>query len=247
MAKQRINNSAKESVKKKKIVKFLKWALVIIFLLLLNIYIVLRFVYKEKSFTVYLENEEYTIEHNLTIYENSENKRPRKFLTADVLDSFSNISMDWLPENIHQEAEGSHNGNNYIAYTFYAENQGHETINYHTEIVLDDVIREVDEAVRVIVYKNDQKTIYAKTSKATGLPEEGTKPFVDEDTIMLETTYNFKVGDIDKYTVVIFVEGNDPECTDTLIGGEIGLHMTLREEQLPDPEPGEEPEESENN
>ena len=105
----------------------------------------------------------------------------------------------------------------------------------------------MDEAVRVIVYKNDQKTIYAKTSKATGLPEEGTKPFVDEDTIMLETTYNFKVGDIDKYTVVIFVEGNDPECTDTLIGGEIGLHMTLRKEQLPDPEPGEEPEESENN
>ena len=49
---------------------------------------------------------------------------------------------------------------------------------------------------------------------------------------MLEKTENFKVGDIDKYTIVIWVEGDDPECTDDLIGGEIKMHMTLTEEHI---------------
>ena len=37
---------------------------------------------------------------------------------------------------------------------------------------------------------------------------------------------------IDKYTVVIWVEGDDPECKNNLIGGEIKMHMTLVEEHI---------------
>ncbi len=87
-----------------------------------------------------------------------------------------------------------------------------------------------------MVFKNDQKTIYAKLSKKTGLAEEGTQPFysVEDKIIMLQQNENFKVGDVDKYTIVIWLEGDDPECTDELIGGEIKMHMTLTEEHLPD-------------
>ena len=60
---------------------------------------------------------------------------------------------------------------------------------------------------------------------------------------MAERNEDFKVGDIDKYTVVIFIEGNDEECTDALIGGEIGLHMKIIEEKTIEPE---EPQEEEN-
>ena len=49
---------------------------------------------------------------------------------------------------------------------------------------------------------------------------------------MLEENKEFKVGDINKYTIVIWVEGDDPECVDALIGGEIKMHMTLTEEHL---------------
>ena len=61
---------------------------------------------------------------------------------------------------------------------------------------------------------------------------------------MSERTENFEVGDVDKYTVVIFVEGNDAECTDALIGGEVGVYMKLTEEKTIEPE---EPLEEENN
>ena len=109
---------------------------------------------------------------------------------------------------------------------------GQDTINYWTTIKIDDVIKNVDEAVRVMVFKNDNKVIYAKNSRQTGQPEPGTVPFKDEETVMLELTENFKVGDIDKYTVVIWIEGDDPECKNDLIGGEIKMHMTLTEEHI---------------
>ena len=235
MAKQRIKNSLEESKNKKKLQKFFKIALIILFFILLNAYIILQFMNREKNFTVILENED-SLRYNLTMYESKETKLERKFLKAKTPEKFSDMSIEWLPENLDQEADGSHNGNNYIAYTFYAENQGQETVSYNAEIKITDVLREVDEALRVIVYKNGQRTVYAKASKTTGEAELDTQAFVDETTIMQSRTTGFGVGDIDKYTVVIFIEGNDPECNDRLIGGEIGIEMYLREELPPESE-----------
>ena len=241
MSKTKINKSAKATVKKKNFKKFLKIACIVVFFLLINIYVILSFMYQEKSFTVYLEHED-KIERNLIIHETKDDKRYRYYLKADILDELSTTSLAWLPENLHTEAEGSHNGNNYIAYTFYAENIGQEAINYKSEIIIDDVIRNVDEALRVIVFKNDEKVVYAKASSETGNPEEGTKTFIDEKTVMSDRTENFEVGAVDKYTVVIFIEGNDAECTDALIGGEIGVYMKITEEKTIEPEPLEEEE-----
>ena len=99
-------------------------------------------------------------------------------------------------------------------------------------IKIDDVVKNVDEAIRVMVFKNGNKVIYAKNNSETNQPEPNTEPFKDEDTVMLDFTENFKVGDIDKWTIVIWVEGDDPECKDDLIGGEIKMHMTLTEEHV---------------
>ena len=38
---------------------------------------------------------------------------------------------------------------------------------------------------------------------------------------------NFKSGSIDKYTVVIWLEGWDPECVDDIMGGEVKLSMNF--------------------
>ena len=96
------------------------------------------------------------------MYERLEEKEDKRVLEATKLEFMDNISVKWLPENIDNEAEGSHNGQNYLAYTFYLENKGSETINYWYEIPIDDVIKNVDEAIRVMVYRNGEKKIYAK-------------------------------------------------------------------------------------
>lgn len=230
-ASQKLDEKAKKEKKKRARRKVFKVLLVVTILFLINIYIILAIFYRGENFTVTLDSE-YGRESGLVIYEEQNNKYFRTFLRSKDIEFFSDISVNWLPTDIDNEGDGSHNGRNYIAYTFYAENMGQDTINYWTTIKIDDVVRNVDEAIRVMVFKNGNKVIYAKNNRVTEQPEPETVPFRDEHTVMLELTENFKVGDIDKYTVVIWVEGDDPECKDDLIGGEIKMHMTLTEEHI---------------
>ena len=230
-SRQKLDEKAKKQSRKKARKIIFKILLAVTILFLVNVYIILSIMYKGENFTVTLDSE-YGRESGLVIYEELENKYLRTFLRSEDIEFFTDISVDWLPENIDNEGDGSHNGRNYIAYTFNAENMGQDTINYWASIEIDDVIKNVDEAIRVMVFKNDNKVIYAKNNRKTGQPEPDTIPFHDEDTVMLEVTENFEVGDIDKYTVVIWVEGDDPECKNNLIGGEIKMHMKLIEEHI---------------
>ena len=228
---QKLEKKAKKEKRKKTRRTILKILLAIIVLFMINVYIILSLFYRGENFTVTLDSE-YGRESGLVIYEEQANKYTRTFLRSKDIEFFTDISVNWLPENIDNEGEGSHNGKNYIAYTFYAENMGQDTINYWTTIKIDDVVKNVDEAIRVMLFKNGNKVTYAKNNRTTGQPEPDTVPFKDDDTVMLELSENFKVGDIDKWTVVIWVEGDDPECKDDLIGGEIKMHMTLTEEHI---------------
>lgn len=229
--KEKVVNSAKKLARKKTRNRVLKIILVIIVLFLINLYIVLRLMYIGENFTVTLDSE-YGRESGLVVYEDPNDIKIRTYLKSEPINYFTDISVNWLPQNIDNEGNGSHNGQNYIAYTFYASNKGQDTINYWATIEIEDVIKNVDEAIRVMVIKNGERTIYAKKNKSTGNAENNTQPFYSNNVIMLEKNENFQVDSEDKYTIVIWVEGDDPDCTDELIGGEIKMNMRLTEEHI---------------
>ena len=52
-----------------------------------------------------------------------------------------------------------------------------------------------------------------------------TVPFEDEDTVTVGYQSEVAPMDVHKYTVVLWLEGDDPDCTDELIGGHLGLAM----------------------
>lgn len=228
MAKEVIVKAKTLSNRKKRYSKT-KIALTIILLILTLSFIILSIIYNGGSFTITLDKR-LALDNQIIIYEDSELKEGKRKLAANKLDFMDNISINWLPANIANEAEGSHNGENYIAYTFYIENDGKETINYWYSIIIDDAIKNVDEATRVMVYQNNEKTVYAKKNSYTNKEEEGTKAFYDKTTAVLEQRKAFAPGDIDKFTIVIWLEGDDPDCTDAILGGEIKMHMEIREE-----------------
>lgn len=229
--KEKVVNSAKKLARKKTRNRVLKIILVIIVLFLINLYIVLRLMYIGENFTVTLDSE-YGRESGLVVYEDPNDIKIRTYLKSEPINYFTDISVNWLPQNIDNEGNGSHNGQNYIAYTFYASNKGQDTINYWATIEIEDVIKNVDEAIRVMVIKNGERTIYAKKNKSTGNAENNTQTFYSDNVIMLEKNENFQVDSEDKYTIVIWVEGDDPDCTDELIGGEIKMNMRLTEEHI---------------
>lgn len=51
--------------------------------------------------------------------------------------------------------------------------------------------------------------------------------FVSEDIVAENLRYDIAPQDVHKYTVVIWLEGDDPECVDELIGGHLGLEMNF--------------------
>jgi hypothetical protein len=132
--------------KRKKINKLAKKISLILLILLTFAFVILSLIYKGGKFVITLDPNS-DLETSLALYENSEDKEAKRRLFADEMPFMDNISIKWLPENIDTEKDGSHNGENYIAYTFYLENNGKDTVNYWYEVIIDDVIKNVDEAI----------------------------------------------------------------------------------------------------
>ena len=223
--------TAEKLDKRKKRLKYTKRIVIILFILLLAIFFILMVVYKGGNFTVTLDPN-FSLKSGLVLFENLDNPDYKNRLYAKEIDFMDNISVNWLSENINDEKDGAHNGENYIAYTFYVGNRGKDTINYWYQIDILDVIKNVDEAIRIMIYQNGERVIYAKKNELTNSPEEGTEPFYSDDIAVLKQRKHIKPNDTDKYTIVIYLEGDDPECVDAIIGGEIKLKMDITEEHI---------------
>lgn len=220
----------KKKIKNKVKYKALKVSVLVVLLFLINLYIVLGILYKEGGFTVTLDGQKGK-DSSLIVYESLKDKSPKTYLKCADIDFLTDLSIDWIPKDINEQGEGSHHGNHYLAYTFYAENVGEEPINYWSTVVIEKQDKDVDEALRFMIYKNGERVVYAKPS-TSGRPEPGTIPFKDDKTIFLEKRADFEPGSIDKYTIVVFLEGSDPQCVDDIIGGEISMNMRLTEEHI---------------
>lgn len=234
MNSEKITLSTTKLKKEKKIKRIIKIALLLLLLLLIILYMVIGIVYNNSNFSITLDRNLY-YDKGLIVYDDPNYKVYRSELYAISPETFDNISYRWLPESINESNGGSHNGANYLAYTFYVENMGYEVADYYSEVVITDVIKNVDEAVRVRVYKNGVATTYAKMSSRNE-PEANTIPFLEDKLIALDHVENFKPGDIDKYTVVLWLEGSDPECNDNILGGEIKIMMNFNSEHIDEKE-----------
>lgn len=220
----------KQFLLEKRIRKILFIIIVVVFLLLMGLYYIIGIIYNSGNFSVTLDRNLY-FDGGIIIYDNPDYKVYRSELLAPSPETFDNISHKWLPQEIDQHTGGSHNGKNYLAYTFYIENTGVDVSDYWNEVEIVDVIKNVDNAVRIRIYKDGEYVTYAKNGP-NGQPEPNTLPFLDDDTVALQHIENFKPGDIHKYTLVLWIEGSDPDCTDNILGGEFKVVMNFNSEHI---------------
>lgn len=226
-----VGQKAQDIYKKKLFKRIVKIIFLLLLIIISIIYLFLYIVFQGGKFTVTLDKN---LSNRKSIFLSEDGKFNGKTreLTANTIDNMDNISIKWLPENLDTEATGAHNGDNYIAYTFYVINAGKETVNYWYEIDVDDSIKNVDEAIRIMIIRNGESVVYAKKSAIDGKAEEGTKKFVSKSIAVLEQRKKLKANTKDRFTVVVWLEGDDPECTNALLGGEIKMHMDITEEHL---------------
>ena len=191
-------------------------------------------------------------------------------LSANMVNEVTNITYDWLPATLDLEWDGSHNGKNYLAYTFYLTNNGKERLNYQSQLQAVRSAKDADEAVRVMVYRNAEPEVFAKENRDGSAfekiykkvipegykppesltpPEEQVQnkelvdhtneeiviqPFVDSETVFNTQYEGLEPGQTDKYTIVMWIEGEDPECIDEIREGYVKLmwFFNIEEEEL---------------
>lgn len=170
------------------------------------------------NFTINLNRLE-LFRRGVAIADNGDFNNATARLAADALDNGTNIAAEDLPDNL-DDIDGSHNGKNYVAYTFYIRNAGKTDLGYSAKLKVVSASKGVEKAARVRVFRNGKPTTYAAAA-ANGNPEPNTEPFASKDVVTTISHKNFRVGDVDKYTVVIWLDGDDPECVDKIIGGAV--------------------------
>ena len=224
-----------DKIRKREVkIKILKMGLLISALFLIIIYFLLRAMFIDNVFTISIDRD-FSDKSGIVAYEKLDEKNPKVLLEAENLEFVDNISGNWIPKDINEIGEGSHNGDNYIAYTFYVQNMGQHPINYWYSIPIDAVTKDVDTAVRVMLFVNGEKTVYAKKAK-NGEPEPGTEEFFSDEIVVVKPRKDFEPNEIDKITIVIWMEGDDPECIDNIVGGQMKMHMDITSEKIKEKE-----------
>ena len=131
---------AQKVYKRKLFVKIVKISFLLLLILISIIYLFLYIIYAGGRFTVSLDKN-MSNRKNVFLSEDGNIKNKARKLSADTIEYMDNISIKWLPSNIDTDKTGGHNGDNYIAYTFYVINAGKEKVNYWYEIDIDDTIK----------------------------------------------------------------------------------------------------------
>jgi len=189
--------------------------------MLLSFFGALSIVQSNGSFTVSVPDEDKEIA--LTLSETSDFLYPTGRLTFDSDFELDNISVNDLPDGL-DDIDGAHNGENYLAFTFYLKNVGEIVANITASMKRTDVVKESDKAIRVRIYKNGVLKTYAMLAE-NGEPEfDGSIPFADDE-LVFSDEYPLNPGEVMKYTIVIWLEGDDPECIDLIKGGFVKLKM----------------------
>ena len=218
-----ILRSAKEVKKYTLRQKITRTAVAAMVILAIVIYLISVLYTKTGSFTVSINKFDAT-QYALTLSDTRDFYTPTAMLNAEISKEITNISESWLPADL-DNIDGEHNGDNYVAYTFYLKNAGEGMVTYNYQMYIVNVQNDLDEAIRIRLYIDGEWTNFARTATDGSGAEPGTTEFLTDRIVTQGQRQGFNPGDVTKYTVVIWIEGDDPDCIDDLLGGELKVAM----------------------
>ncbi|MEE0914790.1 MAG: hypothetical protein UHD05_01330 [Ruminococcus sp.] len=222
-----VKNDSIEIVKYKKRQRLLRVILSVCLIILIILFFVSMLVTQWGDLIISVDSP--AVKKGIVISEDPEFETFGASLSATQVKDVTNITYSWLPVDLDTSENGSHNGDNYAAYTFYCKNNGEVTLDYDAYLEITGVAKSADEATRVMIYKNGEPAIYGKgkyDDRSTA--ETDCTKFETDTKVMTTSSEDFEVGEVDKYTIVIWIEGNDPECIDDIRNGHVRMRMLFQ-------------------
>lgn len=231
MGKYSVKTSSKKLNKREALIRILTIILIILLLFLFGLFACTTYI-NNGNFTVTTSAEAFNA--GLAISETPDFSNPARILEGSEFENMREGTYPLLPPDIN-DYDGSHNfltedGMYYFTYSFYVKNTGTEKAGYTAKLNLESATQGADEAVRVMVTHNDETEVYAKPSLGSTnvLEQFADKNFVSSRHVASIANENFEAGAIDRYTVAIWFEGEDPECVDDILEGEVKFSMDLK-------------------
>lgn len=142
--------------------------------------------------------------------------------------------------------------NNFIAYTFYLRNEGNVSVDVSLDLATIKVTNGVDSAIRVAIVEDgivdsdgnitmtdgqlymkleenmDQKTYSVLTSVQKEFYDKFKIHQFESDHFGDYVLENFNPGDVKKFTLLIWLEGWDDDCNDTIKNGQLKMDLTFK-------------------
>lgn len=158
-------------------------------------------------------------------------------LMTDPVEGAQDITYNWLQIDQVEATDGNYIDPDldYMAYTFYLENNGLETVDITYSIRITQVLKDLDKAIRILIIEDGEQTIYQKQDEADELGNPPvysvslplSKLFIDDNTVTRESIIRFTPSQIKKFSVIMWIEGEDPDTTDKIAGGSIKMQMSF--------------------
>jgi len=158
------------------------------------------------------------------------NTTPRWFLDGDTEEE-QNIGLKKLTTELGNTIDDS---TAYI-YTFLIVNTGNNAVSINLEMNVSNTSNGVDDAIRVMSYNDDSESIniYQKADVNDTVyayyPAQPTL-FLSENVVYNESVTVLPTTDPEhpsfiKYSVIFWLEGQDPECTEAIFNGTIKFSL----------------------
>lgn len=165
-----------------------------------------------------------------SLSESEDLSNPTIMLQGSSVDDLWHCTRSWIPASVDENSKGgdaSSEDPSYFCYTFYLTNASDKDFTYRYDLDFVEKYLDLDDACRIMIYRNGEEKVYAK-APIEGTPlEAGTEEFLNDKTYVAQTDLTLEKGGTDKYTIVIWLEGEDPECVNDVLTGKLKLEMNF--------------------
>lgn len=210
--------------------------------------------YGQNSGNFVMSVDEDAFKRGIAISDSSSFETMNRWLTADPVEDVRDTTLQHIDlfEIINAEGAYKETRSNYLAYTFFLRNVGSETTPVDYEVVITNQSKNIADAIRVMIIVDGQvaydeqgiryiecesKTMYQAPDKHDIIYKDYLKEFTlfkSTDIICSERIFDIRPEQTKKISVIMWLEGEDPECIETLASAKIKITMNLSIPQYTD-------------
>ena len=231
MEKYSVKTNSKKINKREALIRILTIILIILLLFIFGLFACTTYI-QSGNFTVTTGADSFNA--GLGLSETGDFSNPQRILQGGKFEEMKEGTFPLIPPEIDQY-NGTYkfkteDGMYYYTYSFYVKNTGTDDAGYSAKLNIESATQGTDEALRIMIIRNGERTVYAKPQLNTNnvLEEFADYNFVSNRVAAIVNNNDFKAGSVEKITVVIWFEGEDPECVDDILEGEVKLSMDFR-------------------